>query len=477
MGNIHPAQFGFALFLAWHWFFIYSNIPYAPSRMVSGIANISELISAISYFLCLALIAVLARRLGRMTVKRKLAVAIASLSAVGTLLIYLFGSIAGSIGIGLVIVMSVIKSIGGAWTLVCWGELFSGYGSFKAAWTVVVSYIISFLLYIVMVFTPEFIGLLLSCAMLICSAIALCYVPAQSGAEERFEELLETAEDGSESMRITTFLKPTWRVMIVIFGYDISIMLLILQTRSSGGGFGSPAFTAMLLCVLGLTAILVAMVHFRQKLSYAFLYRVVLPFTVVGFLFVSLFGFENQIGFILAVIGFMSMDVFYFIMLAEESRNAKIYPACGFGIGRAIESAGVPVAFLLLSVLPDAQDTPVITGSAIFIIAIVLVLLTTIFGSKASILEQQQRDESQEFPAVDAEIFTRQCTLAINQFALSARESEVLILLTRGRNVPHIAERLNVSKSTIKSHITRIYEKTKTKSRQELLDLIEQMEI
>ncbi|WP_157941040.1 response regulator transcription factor [Rubneribacter badeniensis] len=56
---------------------------------------------------------------------------------------------------------------------------------------------------------------------------------------------------------------------------------------------------------------------------------------------------------------------------------------------------------------------------------------------------------------------------------LSARETEVLEEFVRGRSAAVIADKLFVSRNTVKTHLRRIYEKAGVHSRQELLDIIE----
>ncbi len=54
---------------------------------------------------------------------------------------------------------------------------------------------------------------------------------------------------------------------------------------------------------------------------------------------------------------------------------------------------------------------------------------------------------------------------------LSARETEVLGYLARGRSQPYIRDELVLSKNTVASHVKHIYQKLDVHSRQELLDL------
>jgi DNA-binding CsgD family transcriptional regulator len=72
------------------------------------------------------------------------------------------------------------------------------------------------------------------------------------------------------------------------------------------------------------------------------------------------------------------------------------------------------------------------------------------------------------------ETFESICHEIAKTFELSARETEILILFGRGRDLPYICERLHISKPTTNTHIRHIYEKIGIHSKQELLDLLEQ---
>ena len=56
---------------------------------------------------------------------------------------------------------------------------------------------------------------------------------------------------------------------------------------------------------------------------------------------------------------------------------------------------------------------------------------------------------------------------------LSARETEVFMLLAKGRGIEHIQNKLYISGHTVKTHTYNIYKKMGISSREELLDAIE----
>lgn len=56
---------------------------------------------------------------------------------------------------------------------------------------------------------------------------------------------------------------------------------------------------------------------------------------------------------------------------------------------------------------------------------------------------------------------------------LSKRETEVLDYLLAGRTTQYISEKLFISDSTARSHVHKIYQKTETHTRMELIDSFE----
>ena len=59
------------------------------------------------------------------------------------------------------------------------------------------------------------------------------------------------------------------------------------------------------------------------------------------------------------------------------------------------------------------------------------------------------------------------------KYSLTARQTEVLMLLAKGYSTSKIEETLVVSNHTVKAHVYGIYQKTDVHSRQELIELIE----
>ena len=76
----------------------------------------------------------------------------------------------------------------------------------------------------------------------------------------------------------------------------------------------------------------------------------------------------------------------------------------------------------------------------------------------------------EEDPADDKDILAK----ISKMYQLSKRESEVLTLISKGRNAQYVSKELVISIHTAKTHIANIYNKLNVHSSQELLDLIDE---
>lgn len=81
--------------------------------------------------------------------------------------------------------------------------------------------------------------------------------------------------------------------------------------------------------------------------------------------------------------------------------------------------------------------------------------------------------ESDEARAKVRGRFRTQCEEIANRYLLSRRETEVMFLLAKGHNAAFIQDKLCISKSTAKTHISHIYRKLDIHNQQELLAMVD----
>jgi len=92
----------------------------------------------------------------------------------------------------------------------------------------------------------------------------------------------------------------------------------------------------------------------------------------------------------------------------------------------------------------------------------------------ASVLGDETNEASVEQAVIKGR-FRKTLETIANRYLLSRREAEVLYLLAKGHNAAFIQDKLFVSRSTVKTHISHIYRKLDICTQQELLVMIEEI--
>ncbi len=113
-------------------------------------------------------------------------------------------------------------------------------------------------------------------------------------------------------------------------------------------------------------------------------------------------------------------------------------------------------------------------GVSVAVLVIVLIVITIVFDQK-SLYPGSEEGTPEEDGGEDARHgqWTRRCEAFAEEVGLTARETEVMLLLARGFSAELIQERLYISKSTVKCHTYNIYNKANVHSRTDLIRLIE----
>lgn len=89
---------------------------------------------------------------------------------------------------------------------------------------------------------------------------------------------------------------------------------------------------------------------------------------------------------------------------------------------------------------------------------------------------RRNRPSASEDAGVIRDRTSKQCLALQERFGLSSRETEVMELIARGNSMAAIAERLVISENTVRTHAKHIYTKLDIHKRQELLDMLHELD-
>lgn len=97
-------------------------------------------------------------------------------------------------------------------------------------------------------------------------------------------------------------------------------------------------------------------------------------------------------------------------------------------------------------------------------------------GAKSEAKRRRNRPSASEGAGVILDRTSKQCRALQERFGLSSREAEVMELIARGNSMAAIAERLVISENTVRTHAKHIYAKLDIHKRQELLDMLHELD-
>ncbi len=198
-------------------------------------------------------------------------------------------------------------------------------------------------------------------------------------------------------------------------------------------------------------------------------YRLAVLLMMAGFLFVPVLGDFGVPGEAIVLAGYLGLSavlVSLFLVMGRISGcDAALSFAQGFGALFAGEMAGIALGNALEAGGGSAETPYIVVACAGLAALFAYLFLFTDRDFRALSVAVRETDR-----------FEEACALLAREAGLSRREAEILPLALKGRTGERIAAEFFISKSTVDTHLRRIYQKCGVHSRQELIDLGEQTE-
>ena len=294
---------------------------------------------------------------------------------------------------------------------------------------------------------------------------------------------------------------------------------VIMGTSYEGADSLYPGGIALCACIA--TMALVPLTAERTAFSVAQLYRITVTFSVVGLVAILVLGAAAvPVGGALVQGCTLFFQPLVYVVVTRSTRLQGLSPLVAFGVGQALISAVVLAGNLVGKLLFQmAGETPLLLsavggagGLAVFFMVVARAAQVGEVGNEekdggteemeaetrgADRVKAAAAGRGSSGVAAGERLFedggtTEAATLPNGDCAagvgaqgedsaavfaravgLTARETEILSLLVRGRTLPYIANELFVTTGTVKTHVRHIYEKSLVNNRQELLDKVE----
>ena len=198
-------------------------------------------------------------------------------------------------------------------------------------------------------------------------------------------------------------------------------------------------------------------------------YRLAVLVMMAGFLFVPVLGDFGVPGEAIVLAGYLGLSAvlvsLFLVMARITGQDAAQSFARGFTALFAGEMAGVALGNVI-DVVAGTEQTPYVVVACAGLAALYAFLF----------LFTERDFRALSVIARDADRFDDACSLIAAENGLSKREAEILPFALKGRTGERIAAEFYISKSTVDTHLRRIYAKCGVHGRQELIDLGERTE-
>lgn len=325
-----------------------------------------------------------------------------------------------------------------------------------------------FALYPLSVFLPTTVSIVAYC-MLSCCMIYPLY-------RATYSMLNMIASNASPSdmiiMNPFSFLGPTHPILVAILlfnaAFGFSLSLNIQQT------------TPLELSIIGIVVVLLAIVILLRKRANALdnLFSLSLLLIIAGYVTsIAYIGSPNSFSNTILTAGSAIFGILVYLVISSIiSRNPwgaislASWTIVFGGLGTAF---GADIGHALNTITLYNSQT------AILLICIILMLFISYlwlsmrnfsFDKTVQGIVSIQSDT----PRTIDERFENDVAALSKRHGLTDRETEILLLMAKGRNSVFLQKHFVVSKNTIKTHIKHIYRKLEVHSQQEVIDLIEQ---
>ncbi len=205
--------------------------------------------------------------------------------------------------------------------------------------------------------------------------------------------------------------------------------------------------------------------------------RLALSIMILGYLLTTVFEAPLTLGYMFFAATFSCIRALSWWYSAQIVEHNGFSPLAAFGISLSAFSVPIALSVPLIVVL-----TAGVLDSSIPWVSIVVVIIALFFFISIFALNQNspQSNRLRQNETSHSAITTEQTEDALekslkDRFGLTSRETEIAILLYRGRSVPFIQQTLHIAEGTANTHMRHIYQKMSVHNRQEFITVIDQL--
>lgn len=450
---------GFALLRAWTYVMFFSTVVHYSVRNDISHLNSTDTWSSLGLAVLMVASALLSQQFIRLVVGKKwLRILVPCVLLAATALLALVE--ADWFRQPWCSIICTVTGVGLGFLYLAWGEVYTRIDESKAAVEALSSFLLAAIIFPVVVLLPRIAGVVSVMLLMLASSIIL------------FARLDVWGKDrllGSVQLNKSGFLvKALFSVGILGFAESLMRALFIEVNPVVDVDLYPWVFLAAALLSAAVISITILS---EKKPNYAFAYKVILFATAFIFLLLPIIDRGSFLANVLALTGYSTLSLLVWVVLSRTAGRYRLSSVVVFGFGWGLMVAGALAGTFLGGILTSFADLTPRLLSLIALLSVCALLFAYLFlFNERSIMElTAERDDCGE----GIRPFKRRCEEVARAFRLSAKETEIMILVAKGRSTPRICDELDISQGTVNTHLTHIYKKIDVHDKQQLIDVLE----
>lgn len=472
-------------------------VPLGDTMFETSLASIVFFISIVVFGICLIIESFTDQKLLRFYVSKRVLVAAAILTSIGTFAIFATSE-TSALGWAATWFAGISTGIGSSLLIIFWGTAFSRNDTASITINAALAILIAVAIYTVIFhWVPRpFAGILTALLPLI--ELPALWQLTPIPYSKRHEVPIFNALQVKRMPFVLRFGIP-----VLLFGFALgslrAVSLQVVLPAQDTTSLLLMWLAAGLASVITIASILFTVAGSKNNVGqWDMFFRALVPVIAIAVFALPFLGEGSMLFNLILLIGYMCFEALMWIFFAELSQRFRLSPIMVFGLGRGLLALGAMVGSFIVSFTPNVlpqQISGFIEWALFILVAIVVayVLLPRqreIRGivspgpspegnavAQLNALANNDAPEAVTSPQAEGAVkggrFRAQCEAISDQYLLSRRESEVLFLLAKGHNAAFIQEKLYISRSTAKTHISHIYRKLDIHTQQELLAMMD----
>ena len=456
---VNVRMIGFALTRAWTYVMFFSTVVHYSVRNDISHLNSTDTWSSLGLAVLMVGSALLSKQFIRLVLgKRWVTIAVPAALLAATALLALIE--ADWFRQPWCSIICTVTGVGLGVLYLAWGEAYTRIDETKTAVEAMSSFLLAAIIFPIVILLPRIAGVATAMLLLLASAYILF---GRLGVWKK-ARLLGSVQVNKSGFLIKALLS------VGILGFAESLMRALFLEANPVVDVGLYPWVFLAAALLS-AAVISITVFSEKKPDFAFAYKVILFVTAFIFLLLPIIDRGTFLANVLALTGYSTLSLLVWVVLARTASRYHLSSVVVFGFGWGLMVAGGLGGTFLGGLLTSFVDLTPRMLSFIALLSVCALLFAYLFlFNERSIVELTAEKDSQDD---SSRPFRRRCEEVAKSYKLSAKETEVMILVAKGRSTPRICEELDISQGTVNTHLTHPYKKLDVHDKQQLLDVLE----